>query len=187
MKTKQFTRRPQRNSPLFIFAFALLLGMLLSALPASAEDFSWTKDTLSVHFGTELTDPDGNKIEAWFTVANSTNYFEFERTASQAHHVMHDYRAVNPNSSLGIRGTRNIDFVECFCIAPGVAIHGSNGYSGKVYSSGNAENMAEFYYNKLGTDCGESGKASQKMLNLALHFGYPYRSDVSTSGEANAC
>lgn len=190
MKTKQSTTH-RRYGRAAIFAVFLLVTILLSALPASAADFSWTKDKVSVHYGTNLKDPDGNTITASFTVAAETNIFGFTRTAANATHTMHDYRAINPNSSLGLNGTRDVDFVECFCIAPGVAIHGSGSYSGAVYSAGDAENMAAYYYQML-TDAKYNafpwnGKASQKMLNLALHFGYPYRSDVSTSGEANAC
>lgn len=159
----------KRLFPLFM-AVVMLLGLVPMAFAA---EFTMDLSKCEVSWDYTLTDKDGNPFSAAYGVRAEDNPFGY--SISPMLRKMHDYTAKRPglgeDKSDWVYGQ---DYVYCFCIEHGIPLPDDTSYVG----SSNATHGNK--YEKL--------SAEQKdLLALALTYGYPNRSDLESSKEANAC
>ena len=151
----------------------LMLFTALVPLSASAAEVTMDLSKAEVSWDFTLTDKDGNAFSAAYGLNAADNVFG--HTISPVLKKMHDYTAKRPglgsNKSEWVYGK---DFVYCFCIEPGVPLPNSENYSGSSDPThgDKYERMSE---------------AQKDLLSLALAYGYPNRTDLETSTDANAC
>lgn len=154
--------------------FAILM-MITTMLPLGSAAASITMDlsVAEVSWDATLKDADGNVFSAAYGLKAADNPFGY--AIGTYVKKMHDYTAKSPNApakkSDWVYGR---DYIYCFCIEHGIALPNSNSYSGST---------DETHGNKY-----ELLSIEQKnLLSLALAYGYPNRTDLETSKDANAC
>lgn len=160
----------KRVIPLFM-AVLMLFGLIPTT--AFAADVTMDLSKCEVSWDYILTDEDGNPFTAAYGLRAEDNPFGYAITPMKR--KMHDYTAKRPglgsDKSEWIYGQ---DYVYCFCIEHGIPLPDDTSYAG----SSNATHGNK--YEKL--------SAEQKdLLALALTYGYPNRTDLETSKDANAC
>lgn len=155
-----------------LMAVVMLLSVM-TPISAFAADVTMDLSKAEVSWDYTLTDADGNAFTAAYGLTAANNPFGYAMGASAR--KMHDYTAKAP----GLTGNKSDwvygqDYVYCFCIEHGIALPNSDSYSGSSdLTHGNKYEMLS---------------AEQKnLLSLALAYGYPNRTDLETSKDANAC
>lgn len=154
-----------------LLAAVTLLGIL--PMSAFAADVTMDLSKAEVSWDYTLTDEEGNTFSAAYGVNASDNPFGHSIPANRRY--MHDYTAKRP----GLSGDKSgwiygEDYVYCFCIEHGVPLPNA-----KDYAASSDPAFGDKY---------ERLSAAQKdLLSLALTYGYPNRTDLTTSKDANAC
>ena len=159
-----------------ILSAVLAVFMLVTVfLPvsASAADVTMDLSKCEVSWDYTLTDKEGKTFSAAYGLKKEDNPFGYE--IKPLRRSMHDYTAKRP----GLTGDKSdwvygADYVYCYCIEHGIPLPDSASYAG----SSNATHGNKY----------EMLSESQKtLLSLALAYGYPNRTDLETSKDANAC
>lgn len=151
----------------------LLLITGLLPMSASAAEVTMDLSKCEVSWDYTLTDEEGNPFSAAYGINAGDN--SFGHTVTPMYRQMHDYTAKRP----GISGDKSEwvygeDYVYCYCIEHGVPLPNSGDYSGSSNPThGNKYEMLS--------------DSQKDLLHLALAYGYPNRTDLSTSKDANAC
>lgn len=158
-----------------LLAFLLAAVTLLGVLPMSAfaADVTMDLSKAEVSWDFTLTDEEGNPFSAAYGINASDNPFGHSIPANRR--SMHDYTAKRP----GLDGDKSDwvygeDYVYCFCIEHGVPLPGANDYAASTDPS-------------FGDKYERLSAAQKDLLSLALTYGYPNRTDLETSSDANAC
>lgn len=160
----------KRLLPLFM-AIVMLLGLIPTT--AFAAEVTMDLSKCEVSWDYILTDEDDNPFSAAYGLRAEDNPFGY--AINPMNRKMHDYTAKRP----GLGSDKSDweygrDYVYCFCIEHGIPLPDDTSYAG----SSNATHGNK--YEKL--------SAEQKdLLALALTYGYPNRTDIETSKDANAC
>lgn len=155
-----------------LMAVVMLLSVM-TPISAFAADVTMDLSKAEVSWDYTLTDADGNAFTAAYGLTAANNPFGYAMGASAR--KMHDYTAKAP----GLTGNKSDweygkDYVYCFCIEHGIPLPNSNDYSASSDTThGNK-------YEMLSTE-------QKNLLSLALAYGYPNRTDLETSKDANAC
>lgn len=156
-------------------AFLAVVMLLCSFVPitASAAEVTMDLSKAEVSWDYTLTDADGNAFSAAYGLTAANNPFGYAMNAFVR--KMHDYTAKVP----GLSGNKSDwvygrDYVYCFCIEHGIPLPDSGNYSGS--SNSTHGNKYEMLSDK-----------QKELLYLALAYGYPNRTDLKTSKDANAC
>lgn len=165
-------KKKKRRLLSFLMAAVMMLGILPTTAFA-AVDVTMDLSKCEVSWDYTLTDEEGNPFTAGYGLRAEDNPFGYAVTPMRR--SMHDYTAKRPGlASDKSQWVYGQDYVYCFCIEHGVPLPDDTSYAG----SSNAT-----FGNKY-----EQLSAEQKdLLSLALSYGYPNRTDVKTSKEANAC
>lgn len=155
-----------------VMAVILLLSTLLP-LTVSAADVTMDLSNCEVSWDYTLTDEEGNTFSAAYGIRDEDN--PFGGAVAPLFRRMHDYTAkrkgLTGNNSTWTYGE---DYVYCYCVEHGVPLPDSGSYAG---SSDPAHgNKYEMLSDK-----------QKDLLSLALAYGYPNRTDLETSKDANAC
>lgn len=155
-----------------LMAVVMLLSVM-TPISAFAADVTMDLSKAEVSWDYTLTDADGNAFTAAYGLTAANNPFGYAMGASAR--KMHDYTAKAP----GLAGNKSDweygkDYVYCFCIEHGIPLPNSNDYS----ASSDATHGNK--YEMLSTE-------QKNLLSLALAYGYPNRTDLETSKDANAC
>lgn len=155
-----------------VLAVFMLLTVLLP-MSASAADVTMDLSKCEVSWDYTLTDKEGKTFSAAYGLKKEDNPFGYE--IKPLRRSMHDYTAKRP----GLTGNKSdwvygADYVYCFCIEHGIPLPDSASYAG----SSNATHGNK--YEMLSDD-------QKDLLHLALSYGYPNRTDLETSKDANAC
>lgn len=149
--------------------------MLLGILPttAFAADVTMDLSKCEVSWDYTLTDAEGNAFTAGYGLRAEDNPFGY--AVAPLVRNMHDYTAKRPGlTSDKSQWVYGQDYVYCYCIEHGVPLPDDTSYAG----SSNATHGNKY----------EQLSAEQKdLLALALTYGYPNRTDLETSKDANAC
>ena len=155
-----------------LMAVVMLLSVM-TPISAFAADVTMDLSKAEVSWDYTLTDADGNAFTAAYGLTAANNPFGYAMGASAR--KMHDYTAKAP----GLTGNKSDweygkDYVYCFCIEHGIPLPNSNDYSASSDTThGNK-------YEMLSTE-------QKNLLSLALAYGYPNRTDLEISKDANAC
>lgn len=155
-----------------LMAVVMLLSVM-TPISAFAADVTMDLSKAEVSWDYTLTDADGNAFTAAYGLTAANNPFGYAMGASAR--KMHDYTAKAP----GLTGNKSDweygkDYVYCFCIEHGIPLPNSNDYSASSDTThGNK-------YEMISTE-------QKNLLSLALAYGYPNRTDLETSKDANAC
>lgn len=155
-----------------MLAVFMLITVLLP-INASAADVTMDLSKCEVSWDYTLTDKEGHAFTAGYGLKKEDNPFGY--TVKPLVRKMHDYTAKRP----GLTGDKSdwiygADYVYCYCIEHGVPLPDSENYAG----SSNATHGNK--YEMLSED-------QKDLLHLALSYGYPNRTDLETSKDANAC
>ena len=155
-----------------LMAVVMLLSVM-TPISAFAADVTMDLSKAEVSWDYTLTDADGNAFTAAYGLTAANNPFGYAMGASAR--KMHDYTAKAPS----LTGNKSDweygkDYVYCFCIEHGIPLPNSNDYS----ASSDATHGNK--YEMLSTE-------QKNLLSLALAYGYPNRTDLETSKDANAC
>ena len=163
------------NAKKRIIALLMTALMLVGIVPitAFAADVTMDLSKAEVSWDYTLTDLEGNAFSAAYGLNKEDNPFGYAMSARL--HKMHDYTTKRPglgsDKSQWIYGQ---DFVYCFCIEHGIPLPDSGDYAGSDDPThGNKYEMLS--------------AAQKDLLALALTYGYPNRTDLQTSKDANAC
>lgn len=164
-----------RKSKRIMTAFMAVIMLISTLIPlsASAADVTMDLSKAEVSWDYTLTDEEGRAFSAAYGLKAEDN--PFGGAIKPMLRKMHDYTAKTP----GLTGDKSDwvygkDYVYCFCIEHGVPLPDSGSYS----ASSNATHGNK--YEMLS----EEQKA---LLHLALAYGYPNRTGLKTSADANAC
>lgn len=158
-----------------LLCLLLTVVMLFGFIPTTvfAADVTMDLSKCEVSWDYVLNDEDGNAFTAGYGLKKEDNPFGYE--VKPLVRKMHDYTAKRP----GLTGDKSdwiygADYVYCYCIEHGVPLPDNETYAG----SSNATHGDKY----------EQLSAEQKdLLSLALAYGYPNRTDLETSKDANAC
>ncbi len=155
-----------------LMAVVMLLSVM-TPISVFAADVTMDLSKAEVSWDYTLTDADGNAFTAAYGLTAANNPFGYAMGASAR--KMHDYTAKAPS----LTGNKSDweygkDYVYCFCIEHGIPLPNSNDYS----ASSDATHGNK--YEMLSTE-------QKNLLSLALAYGYPNRTDLETSKDANAC
>ncbi|MBR4054698.1 MAG: Cys-Gln thioester bond-forming surface protein, partial [Clostridia bacterium] len=156
-----------------VLLLAIVLTLAFTAVTISAAEVTMDLSKAKVSEEYTLKDAEGNVFTAYYGLKADDNPFGYEIKPKQRD--MHDYIAVSPTApeskSEWIYGQ---DYLYCFCIEHGIPLPDKSNYSGSGETG---------YGNKY-----EQLSENQKtLLSLALAYGYPNRTDIETSKDANAC
>ena len=165
-----------KHKTISITAMLLMFIVLMTTImPINTMAAEVTMDISKAEISQEYTlnDAEGNVFTACYGLKKEDNPFGYEINATQK--KMHDYVAISPTAPDSkddwIYGQ---DYVYCFCIEHGVPLPDSTNYSGSTdVTHGNK-------YEQLSEN-------QKTLLSLALAYGYPNRTDLETSKDANAC
>ena len=151
----------------------IMLLSVITPISAFAADVTMDLSKAEVSWDYTLTDAEGNAFTAAYGLTAANNPFGYAIGAYAR--KMHDYTAKVP----GLTGNKSDweygkDYVYCFCIEHGIPLPDSNNYS----ASSDATHGNK--YEMLSTE-------QKNLLSLALAYGYPNRTDLETSKDANAC
>lgn len=158
-----------------LLAVFLAAVTLLGILPvnAFAADVTMDLSKAEVSWDYTLTDEEGNTFSAAYGINASDNPFGYSIPAQRR--SMHDYTAKRPGLSADKSNwVYGEDYVYCFCIEHGKPILNANDYAASSDPS-------------FGDKYEQLSAAQKDLLSLALTYGYPNRTDLSTSKDANAC
>lgn len=149
----------------------LITGLL--PMSVSAADVTMDLSKAEVSWDYTLTDEEGNAFAAAYGLKAEDN--PFGGAISPMLRRMHDYTAKRPGlTSDKSQWVYGEDYVYCFCIEHGVPLPDSGSYSGSSnLTHGNKYEMLS--------------ENQKTLLSLALAYGYPNRTDLETSKDANAC
>lgn len=158
-----------------LLCLLLTVVMLFGFIPTTvfAADVTMDLSKCEVSWDYVLNDEDGNAFTAGYGLKKEDNPFGYE--IKPLVRKMHDYTAKRP----GLSGDKSDwvygqDYVYCFCVEHGIPLPDDTSYA----SSSNATHGNKY----------ELLSAEQKdLLSLALAYGYPNRTDLETSKDANAC
>lgn len=158
-----------------LLCLLLTVVMLFGFIPTTvlAADVTMDLSKCEVSWDYVLNDEDGNAFTAGYGLKKEDNPFGYE--IKPLVRKMHDYTAKRP----GLSGDKSDwvygqDYVYCFCVEHGISLPDNKTYAG----SSNATHGNKY----------EQLSAEQKdLLSLALAYGYPNRTDLETSKDANAC
>ena len=155
-----------------ILAVIMLLSVI-APIYASAAEVTMDLSKAIVSRDHTLNDAEGNVFSAGYGLKKEDNPFGYQIKPRVK--KMCDYTAKSPDAPANdddwVYGK---DFVYCFCIEHGVPLPDSNNYSASTSEShGNK-------YEKLSAE-------QKNLLSLALAYGYPNRTGLKTSKDANAC
>lgn len=154
-----------------LMAAVMLLGILPTT--AFAADITMDISKCEVSWDYTLTDEDGNAFIAGYGLRAEDNPFGY--AVAPLVRRMHDYTAKRPGlSSDKSEWVYGQDYVYCFCIEHGIPLPDDTSYAG----SSNATHGNK--YEQLSME-------QKDLLALALAYGYPNRTDLETSKDANAC
>ena len=155
-----------------VLAMILLITGLLP-MSVSAADVTMDLSKAEVSWDYTLTDEEGNAFAAAYGLKAEDN--PFGGAISPMLRRMHDYTAKRPGlTSDKSQWVYGEDYVYCFCIEHGVPLPDSGSYSGSSnLTHGNKYEMLS--------------ENQKTLLSLALAYGYPNRTDLETSKDANAC
>ncbi len=167
-KTKS---KSKRLTALFLAVLTLLTALV--PISASAAEITMDLSEAEVSWDFTLTDEEGNAFQAAYGIRAEDN--QFGHVVNPNLRSMHDYTAKRP----GLEGPKSEwvygqDYLYCFCIEPGVPLPDSHRYKGSDDPNHGDK------YKRLSA-------AQKDLLSLALAYGYPNRTDVPTSKDANAC
>ncbi len=167
-KTKS---KSKRLTALFLAVLTLLTALV--PISASAAEITMDLSEAEVSWDFTLTDEEGNAFKAAYGIRAEDN--QFGHVVNPNLRSMHDYTAKRP----GLEGPKSEwvygqDYLYCFCIEPGVPLPDSHRYKGSDDPNHGDK------YKRLSA-------AQKDLLSLALAYGYPNRTDVPTSKDANAC
>ena len=154
-----------------LMAVVMLLGILPTT--AFAADVTMDISKCEVSWDYVLNDAEGHAFTAGYGLKKEDNPFGYE--VKPLVRKMHDYTAKRP----GLSGDKSDwvygrDYVYCFCVEHGIPLPDSDSYAG----SSNATHGNK--YEQLSVE-------QRDLLSLALAYGYPNRTDLETSKDANAC
>ena len=164
-------RKTKKRLLSLLMAAVMLLGILPTT--AFAADVTMDISKCEVSWDYTLTDAEGNKFTAGYGLRAEDNPFGY--SVAPLVRNMHDYTAKRP----GLSGNKSDwvygrDYVYCFCIEHGIPLPDDTSYAG----SSNATHGNK--YEQLSVE-------QKDLLSLALAYGYPNRTDLKTSADANAC
>lgn len=164
-----------RKSKRIMTAFMAVIMLISTLIPlsASAADVTMDLSKAEVSWDYTLTDEEGRAFSAAYGLKAEDN--PFGGAIKPMLRKMHDYTAKTP----GLTGDKSDwvygkDYVYCFCIEHGVPLPDSGSYSAS--SSATHGNKYEML-----------SEEQRSLLHLALAYGYPNRTDLETSKDANAC
>ncbi len=164
-------RKTKKRLLSLLMAAVMLLGILPTT--AFAADVTMDLSKCEVSWDYTLTDAEGNAFTAGYGLRAEDNPFGY--AVAPLVRNMHDYTAKRPGlTSDKSQWVYGQDYVYCYCIEHGVPLPDDTSYAG----SSNATHGNKY----------EQLSAEQKdLLALALTYGYPNRTDLETSKDANAC
>lgn len=158
-----------------LFSLLMAAVMLLGAVPmtAFAADITMDLSKCEVSWDYVLNDAEGRAFTAGYGLKKEDNPFGYE--VKPLVRKMHDYTAKRP----GLSGDKSDwvygqDYVYCFCVEHGIPLPDSDSYAG----SSNATHGNK--YEQMSVE-------QRDLLSLALAYGYPNRTDLETSKDANTC
>lgn len=165
--------RKTKNRLLSLLMAAVMLLGILPTTAFAATDVTMDLSKCEVSWDYTLTDEDGNAFIAGYGLRAEDNPFGY--AVAPLVRKMHDYTAKRPGlSSDKSEWVYGQDYVYCFCIEHGIPLPDDTSYAG----SSNATHGNK--YEQLSTE-------QKDLLALALAYGYPNRTDLQTSKDANAC
>lgn len=154
-----------------LMAVVMLLGILPTT--AFAADVTMDISKCEVSWDYTLTDAEGKTFTAGYGLRAEDNPFGY--SVAPLVRNMHDYTAKRPGlTSDKSQWVYGQDYVYCYCIEHGVPLPDDTSYAG----SSNATHGNK--YEQLSVE-------QKDLLSLALAYGYPNRTDLKTSADANAC
>ena len=164
-------RKTKKRLLSLLMAAVMLLGILPTT--AFAADVTMDLSKCEVSWDYTLTDAEGNAFTAGYGLRAEDNPFGY--AVAPLVRNMHDYTSKRPGlTSDKSQWVYGQDYVYCYCIEHGVPLPDDTSYAG----SSNATHGNKY----------EQLSAEQKdLLALALTYGYPNRTDLETSKDANAC
>lgn len=158
-----------------ILSLLLATVVTLGIFPAStfAADTTIALSECQISWDHILTDADGNAFQSGYGLRAEDNPFGYALLPIVRE--MHDYTAkrngLTDDKSKWIYGK---DYVYCFCIEHGILLSNPTEYVGS------GDDMYGDKYKQLSME-------QKDLLSLALAYGYPNRTDLETSKDANAC
>ena len=165
--------RKTKNRLLSLLMAAVMLLGILPTTAFAATDVTMDLSKCEVSWDYTLTDEDGNAFIAGYGLRAEDNPFGY--AVAPLVRKMHDYTAKRPGlSSDKSEWVYGQDYVYCFCIEHGIPLPDDTSYAG----SSNATHGNK--YEQLSME-------QKDLLALALAYGYPNRTDLETSKDANAC
>lgn len=163
-KMRKMTKRFMTALLVMVMLITNMIPMTVFAMDVSRAEVSWDY---------VLTDAQGNEFTAAYGLQASDNPYGY--AINPKFRKMHDYTA----KRIGLSGNKSDwnygqDYVYCFCIEHGVALPDKESYSGSAdVTHGNKYEMLS--------------ENQKNLVNLALSYGYPNRTDMYSSDDANAC
>lgn len=154
----------------FLLTLAVFLSLFAGSINISAIDLN---QPYTVSWDHTLTDYEGNSFSWYGGINADTN--DFGHSYNNGRHTMHDF-TVKRHGLTGNNSdwTYNTDFLYAFCIEPGIPLPDQDEYTGSSHAS-------------HGNKWALLSDSQKDLIQLALLYGYPNRSDVLTSEDANAC
>ena len=154
------------------FLTVLMVVGLFNGLGSSVSAFDLSQK-YQVSWDYVLTDEEGNPFEFYVGLRKEDNPYGYANSAMRR--VIHDY-TVKRNGLSGDKSgwTYDKDYVYAFCIEWGVPINDSKEYTGSNDRS-------------HGNKWAAMSPQQRDLIMLALSYGYPNRTDLETSNDANAC
>ncbi len=158
-----------------LFSLLMAAVMLLGIHPptAYAADTTIALSVCEISWDNVLTDAEGNTFRSGYGLRAEDNPFGYALIPIVRE--MHDYTA----KRIGLTGDKSEwvygkDYVYCFCIEHGILLSDPAEYVG--YGS-----------DTYGDKYAQLSAQQKDLLSLALAYGYPNRTDLKTSKDANAC
>lgn len=154
----------------FLLSFIILVSVFTGIMPASAMDLSQKYEVSGDY---TLTDEEGNTFSFCAGLNAQDNPYGYNISAVRKD--MHDYTV----KRLGLGSDRSQwvygrDFVYAFCIERGIPIDNYTEYTGSSNPNHGNKWMA-------------MSEVQRELIMLILSYGYPNRTDLKTSKDANAC
>ena len=158
-----------------LFSLLMAAVMIVGIHPptAYAADTTIALSVCEISWDNVLTDAEGNTFRSGYGLRAEDNPFGYALIPIVRE--MHDYTA----KRIGLTGDKSEwvygkDYVYCFCIEHGILLSDPAEYVG--YGS-----------DTYGDKYAQLSAQQKDLLSLALAYGYPNRTDLKTSKDANAC
>ncbi len=154
-------------------ASLLTLAVFLSLLTGISAEAIDLNQPYTVSWDHTLKDEEGNSFTWYGGIKADTN--DFGHSYDNTRHTIHDFTVKRH----GLTGNNkdwvyDRDYLYAFCIEPGVPLPDKDEYTGS-----NDPNHGDKW--KRLSD------AQKDLIQLALTYGYPNRTDIQTAKDANAC